>query len=62
MSLLDETLKRLLVCPRCRGDLEEREAESALLCRACLLRYDVIDGVPNMIIRDATPVADDPKG
>lgn len=64
MGLIDETLLALLVCPRCRGALEELESESVLRCGACRVRYSVHDGVPNMIINEATadPVDTDPKG
>ncbi len=64
MSLIDATLAGLLVCPRCRGDLDEIAADSALRCGACRLRFAVTDGVPNMILKDATedPVDEDRKG
>ena len=32
-------LLALLVCPKCKGELEYREAESSLICHTCRLRY-----------------------
>ena len=49
-------LLEILVCPKCRGDLEYRTQESALLCHRCKLRYPVRDGIPIMLIDEATPL------
>jgi len=43
---VDESLRRLLVCPRCRGPLSWDA--SAAQCPACKLRYPVEDGIPLM--------------
>lgn len=57
MSLAPELLK-ILVCPKCRGTLEHRTAPEVLLCRACRLVYRVQDGIPVMLIEEATPLDD----
>jgi uncharacterized protein len=49
-------LLAILVCPKCKGELEYREAESALDCPTCKLRYHVRDGIPIMLIDEATPL------
>jgi len=46
-------LLEILVCPKCRGELEHRESESELVCRACRLRYAIRDGIPIMLIDEA---------
>ncbi len=46
----------ILVCPKCRGELEYREAESALRCGQCKLEYAVRDGIPIMLIDEAKPL------
>lgn len=55
---LDATLLEILACPKCRGELDYRigEGEEALLCHACGLRYEVDDGIPIMLIDEATPL------
>ncbi|HEY8165574.1 MAG TPA: Trm112 family protein [Gemmatimonadaceae bacterium] len=53
---LDPQLLEILVCPKCKGELEYREAESSLLCRACGLRYAIRDDIPIMLIDEATPI------
>jgi len=55
MSLSPQLL-HVLVCPKCKGELEYREAEAALLCLACRLRYAVRDDIPIMLIDEATPL------
>lgn len=49
-------LLEILVCPKCRGELEYRESESELLCHQCRLKYPVRDGIPIMLIDEATPL------
>lgn len=54
---LDERLLEILVCPKCKGELEYRSQEEeqgeALLCHACRLRYAVEDEIPIMLIDEA---------
>ena len=56
MTTVPRALLEILVCPKCRGDLEHREPESELVCRACRLRYEIRDGIPIMLIEDAKPL------
>lgn len=52
---LSPQLRDILVCPKCKGELEYREAESVLVCPRCRLRYPVRDDIPIMLIDEATP-------
>lgn len=54
MGLIDDRLAAILVCADCHGDLVEDTDESVLQCVSCGLRYAVTDGIPNMIVADAT--------
>jgi uncharacterized protein YbaR (Trm112 family) len=55
---LPTDLLEILVCPKCKGDLEHRRAAEGevLVCRACRLVYRVEDGIPIMLIDEATPL------
>ena len=55
MSVSPQLLE-ILVCPKCKGSLEYRERENALICNACRLRYAVRDDIPIMLIDEATPL------
>ncbi len=49
-------LLAILVCPKCKGDLTYDAAAPALDCPACRLRYAIRDGIPIMLIDEATPL------
>jgi uncharacterized protein len=49
-------LLAILVCPKCKGELVHRRDESALDCPVCKLRYTIRDGIPIMLIDEATPL------
>lgn len=64
MSLSPQLLK-ILVCPRCKGELEYQEGDAtapgaasaaSLACNACRLRYPVRDDIPIMLVDEATPL------
>ena len=55
---LPPQLKEVLACPRCKGDLEFREAEGQIRCQACRLAYRIDDGIPVMLVDEAESVAD----
>lgn len=50
-------LLEILVCPKCKGELEYKEQDNVLICRACSLRYPVRDDIPIMLIDEATPLS-----
>ena len=51
---LSPQLLAILVCPKCKGELEYRAEESSLVCHRCALRYAVRDGIPIMLLDEAT--------
>ncbi len=54
---LPADLLEILVCPKCKGDLEYRaEPTEELVCRACKLIYAVEEGIPIMLIDEAKPL------
>lgn len=53
---LDEELLEILVCPKCKGELEYRESEDELICHDCQLRYRVEDDIPIMLVDEADPL------
>ena len=55
MPLIDPQLKEILVCPLCHGELEEDEAKSVLRCNRDGLEFPVRDGIPIMLVEEATP-------
>jgi len=51
---LDERLMEILVCPACHGDVEHKERRKVIVCTACGLQYPVRDGIPVMLVEEAT--------
>lgn len=52
MSSVDPRVRPLLLCPSCRGELED--VPDGLRCPTERLRYPVVDGVPHLIPERAT--------
>lgn len=55
MTVSPELLE-ILVCPKCKGDLEYHPDRAELVCRACRLAYRIEDDIPIMLIDEAKPV------
>jgi uncharacterized protein YbaR (Trm112 family) len=51
--VIDPELRAILVCPACRGDLDD--VASGLRCPACALLYPVVDDIPQLIAEEARP-------
>lgn len=54
--MLDPQLLEILVCPKCKGDLEYRSEKNELVCHTCRLVYEVRDDIPIMLIDEAKPL------
>ena len=49
---VDKKLLKIMACPKCRGDIEERGM--FITCNKCKLAFPVLDGrVPDMLLEDA---------
>ena len=46
-------LLQILVCPKCKGDLDYDPARDTLSCPACRLRYKILDDIPVMLVEEA---------
>jgi uncharacterized protein YbaR (Trm112 family) len=57
---IDPELIRILVCPKCKGEIEVRcdaeGVEQSLDCRACGLAFPVDDGIPVMLVEEARSI------
>jgi len=54
--MLDKQLVEILVCPKCKGDLDYRKDANELVCQTCRLRYEVRDDIPIMLVDEAKPL------
>ncbi len=52
---LPQDLLEILVCPKCKGELAYRtDPKEELVCDKCRLIYAVEEGIPIMLIDEAT--------
>ena len=54
--MIPQELMDILICPACQGDLKEEDPE--LVCVGCGRRYPVRDGIPVMLVEEATQPGD----
>ena len=52
--MISQDLLDLVVCPACKSDLELKTNPEALKCTACRRVYPVRDGLPVLLIEEAT--------
>ncbi|MBK7022140.1 MAG: Trm112 family protein [Sulfuritalea sp.] len=50
---MDARLLEILVCPVCKGPLENNKAAAELVCKGCRLAYPVRDDIPVMLEDEA---------
>lgn len=50
---LSSELKKILACPKCKGDLEFHEEKGEIHCRHCRLIYAIEEDIPVMLIDEA---------
>jgi uncharacterized protein YbaR (Trm112 family) len=60
MSLAPQ-LKNLLVCPLCKGDVEIREDDQEIWCRADGLAFPIRDDIPVMLADEARTLTSDER-
>ena len=54
--MLEQRLLEILVCPKCKGELEHRSEQNQLVCHACKLIYEIRDDIPIMLVDEAKPL------
>ena len=52
---IDPQLLEILICPACHGDLKQLDAGDGLECLKCGRVYPVRDGIPVMLVEEASP-------
>jgi uncharacterized protein YbaR (Trm112 family) len=51
--MLKRELLDILVCPKCKGELEYKVKDEELICHKCKLAYPIKDDIPIMLIDEA---------
>ncbi len=50
---ISKELLDILVCPKCKHDLELEKDNAGLICHTCGLKFPIIDDIPVMLIDEA---------
>ena len=50
---LSEELQRIIVCPKCKGELTYWKEKDKLDCKSCQLYFRVEDDIPILFIEEA---------
>lgn len=54
--MLSQDLMNILVCPVCKGTLTASTGnEQNVLCKSCAIVFPVREGIPVMLVDEATP-------
>jgi uncharacterized protein YbaR (Trm112 family) len=53
---IDKELLDILACPKCKGDIHLNDKKDGLICEACRLMYPIKDGIPVMLIDEASKI------
>jgi uncharacterized protein YbaR (Trm112 family) len=51
---IDKELLAILACPQCKGKIYLSETGEGIICDQCRLLYPINDGIPVMLIEEAT--------
>ncbi len=55
MTIKKELLE-ILACPKCKKSVELSDDDMWLACQECSLKYKIKDGIPVMLIDEASPL------
>jgi uncharacterized protein YbaR (Trm112 family) len=55
MSISKELLA-VLACPKCKGGLLLTEKGDGLVCKKCMLLYQIKEGIPVMLVDEAVAI------
>jgi uncharacterized protein YbaR (Trm112 family) len=53
---IDKELLEILACPKCKGEVQLNEKQDGLICNRCRLMYPIREGIPVMLMDEATTV------
>jgi len=52
---MNEELLDIVACPKCKGSLDLTADETELRCERCRLSYRIDDGIPILLLEEASP-------
>ena len=56
---VDPSLLEILACPMSKTEVTLTPDGAGLVCRSCRRRYPIVDGIPIMLVEEATVLPED---
>lgn len=50
--MLDGDSFSILVCPKCKGQLEHKHKPEGLICHKCKLDFEIREGIPILLLEE----------
>ena len=50
---LSEEIQKIIVCPKCKGELQYDSGNEKLNCDSCRLAFKIVDDIPVLLIDEA---------
>lgn len=57
--MISKDLLEILACPKCKGPVQSDQDQTSLICRSCMLLYEIKDGIPVMLIDEAKALSEE---
>jgi len=57
--MISKEFLEILACPECKGEVLYIEKENCFVCEKCLLKYIIVDGIPNFLVEDAQKITEE---
>ncbi|NPB03716.1 MAG: Trm112 family protein [Thermotogae bacterium] len=57
--MLSENLLKVIVCPKCKGELKYCPKKNELRCYRCRLVYRIEEDIPILLVEEAKPLTED---
>ncbi len=57
--MINKEFLEVLACPACKEDILYIEKENCFICKNCLLKFPVVDDIPDFLLEDAVKISEE---
>ncbi|RMD45179.1 MAG: Trm112 family protein [Aquificota bacterium] len=57
--MISKEFLEILACPECKGEVVYIESENCFVCGRCLLKYPVVEDIPDFLVEDAEKITEE---
>ncbi len=59
--MINQELLEIIVCPKCKKDLEYNQEKDILICNNCKVYYPIEDDIPILLEDEAKPLEENER-